>query len=115
MTAVFFLYPEDLIEWTTGDNDRGTGGLGGDPADVGFIAPEAISSNSFFLPLSNTSDVVDIESSSNVLIEGLWIFRADNETLMFPSNIESLHASLFFSLVVLRKGGHFGATSCSTS
>lgn len=60
------------------------GGLGGDPADVGLIAPDAISNNSFLLPLSNTSDVVDIESTSNVLIEGLWIFRVDNQSLIFP-------------------------------
>lgn len=87
MTSVLLLYPEDLIEWTTGDSDGGTGGLGGDPADVGFIAPESISGNSFFLPLSNTSDVVDIESSTNVDVDGMWIFGADGESLTFPGKM----------------------------
>ena len=87
VTSVVLLYPEDLIEWTTGDSNGGMGGLGGDPADVGLLAPDSISSNSFFLPLSNTSDVVDIESSTNVQVDGMWIFGVDNETLRFPGNM----------------------------
>ena len=86
MTSICLIYPEDLIEWTTGDGDGGMGGLGGDPADVGLMAPASLSNNSFFLPDSNTSDIVDIESTTNVMLDGLWIFRADGEAVSFPGS-----------------------------
>lgn len=99
VTTVLLLYPEDLIEWTTGDSDGGVGGLGGDPADVGLIAPDAISNNSFLLPFSNTSFVREIESTGNVFSEGLWMFRADSETVIFPG--EKLVVCLVVCLFVV--------------
>ena len=35
-TYVFFNYPVNGIQWTTGDASGGSGGLGGTPAQVGF-------------------------------------------------------------------------------
>lgn len=58
------------------------GGLGGDPADVGLISADP--AESYFLPISNTSDVVDIEPTTNVGIGGLWLFRVDNPYVIFP-------------------------------
>ena len=83
VTSVYMLYPENLIEWTTGDSDGGVGGLGGDPADVGLVSQDPAAS--FFFPnISNTSEVADIESTSNVGIAGLWIFRADGPYIISP-------------------------------
>ena len=71
-----------MIQWTTGDSDGGVGGLGGDPADVGLVSedPDA----SYFLGISNTSEVVDIESTGNFEVSGLWVFRADQSFIIFP-------------------------------
>ena len=80
-TAVFLLYPENLIEWTTGDADGGSGGLGGTPAEVGLVSEDPLESYFVFV---NSSDVVDIESSSNVEVAGLWIFRVDESSVIFP-------------------------------
>ena len=82
VTAVGLFYPDELIEWTTGDGDGGVGGLGGDPADVGLIGDNG--ANSFFLPASNTSDIVNIETTSNVFRAGLWGFRIDTPFILFP-------------------------------
>lgn len=83
MTSVFLLYPENLIEWTTGDSDGGVGGLGGTPAEVGLVSEDPL--QSFFINFLNASDVVDIESTSNVFIDGLYIFRVDGVFVIFPS------------------------------
>lgn len=84
VTAVFLLYPENLIEWTTGDSDGGVGGLGGTPAEVGLVSEDPLESIFIF---SNTSDVVDIESTTNVEIAGLWIFRVDQLFVISPGLI----------------------------
>lgn len=82
ITSISFLYPEDSILWTTGDADGGMGGLGGDPADVGFVAPDPTSS--LFISISNTPAVVDIESTSNVFVPGLYTFRFEGSSIFEP-------------------------------
>ena len=72
---MFLLYPDNLIEWTTGDSDGGVGGLGGTPAEVGLVSEDPF--NSVFIEFTNASDIVDIELTSNVGIDGLYIFRVD--------------------------------------
>ena len=83
VTFVGLLYADDMIEWTTGDADGGVDGLGGDPADVGFIDDNSVH---FGLPGSNTSDVLTLDSRSNVGMPGLWVFRADGENITVPGN-----------------------------
>jgi len=81
VTFVGLLYADDMIEWTTGDDDGGVGGLGGDPADVGFVDDNLLA---FFLPGSNTSDLLTLDSRSNVGMPGLWAFRVDGENITVP-------------------------------
>lgn len=64
----------------TGDRDGGVGGLGGDRADVGFIGDDP--NDVFFLPASNTSAVLQLDSTSNVGIEGLWLFEVGSGVMM---------------------------------
>lgn len=80
---VALLYADDMIQWMTGDADGGVNGLGGDRADVGLVSEDPI--NSFFLPASNTSAVLMLDSMSNVGDGGLWIFRVDQDMVIQPS------------------------------
>ena len=75
LTLAGFSYANEMIEWTTGDADGGMNGLGGNPADVGFIGEGG--SNSFFISLSGLSDVIKLDTLTNVGIPGLLIFRVD--------------------------------------
>ena len=72
-TIVAQLYPEDLIQWTTGDGDGGSGGLGGSPAEVGFVSGNFSS----FLALSGDPAVVDVEEVANTVMRGLFVFRVE--------------------------------------
>ena len=56
----------------TGDSDGGVNGFGGDRADVGFIGE---GSNMFFLPGSNTGAVLELDTTTNVGVGGVWIFE----------------------------------------
>lgn len=79
---VALLYADDMIQWMTGDADGGVNGLGGDRADVGFVSENPM--NNFFLPASNTSAVLMLDSMSNVGMAGLWLFRVDLDTIILP-------------------------------
>jgi len=74
-----FLYANGLIQWTTGDASGGSGGFGGTPAQVGFNAGDGERFAS--VPGSQTSDIVNIDSTSNVDRRGVWIFRIDEEEI----------------------------------
>ena len=84
ISFAFLLYADEMIEWTTGDADGGNGGLGGDPADVGFV-DDSDGSNSFFIPGSNTSDIRNVDTTTNVGLPGGWLFRVDGESISNPS------------------------------
>lgn len=68
-----FLYLDDGIEWTTGDDGGGFNGLGGMPAQVGYDAGDSI--NYYTVPGSMTPSIADIETTSNVGVPGLYIFQ----------------------------------------
>ena len=87
VTTVFLLYAQDSIQWTTGDNAGGLDGLGGNPATAGLRGDS--SADNFTIPSSNTADIINIEFSSNVMIDGLWIFRVDGD-IIFPSKCDAL-------------------------
>ena len=85
----------------TGDADGGVNGLGGDRADVGLVSENP--SNSFFLPASNTSAVLMLDSMSNVGSGGVWLFRVDQDFVIQPSmSSKNYRDSYSFSLIVLR-------------
>ena len=78
---VLFLYADDLIQWTTGDIS-GTNGLGGTPAQCGFNAGDG--DRFFSIPGSQTAAILNIDSTSNVDVPGLWIFRVDQNEITEP-------------------------------
>ena len=73
---VLFLYAD--LQWTTGDISGGFNGLGGTEALAGFNAGDQI--NSYTLPGSRTSSIIDITTTSNVGIPGTWIFKVGQGT-----------------------------------
>ena len=70
-----FLYLDDGIEWTTGQSSGGTNGLNGTEAQVGYDAGDGI--NYYTVPGSMTPCIVDIETTSNVGIPGMYVFQVD--------------------------------------
>ena len=78
---VIFLYADNGIEWTTGDASGGIDGLGGTPAHVGFNAGDG--NRSATVPASRTPAIIDIETTSNVGILGMWVLQVDEEELEF--------------------------------
>ena len=80
---VAFLYADDLIQWTTGDASGGTDGFDGTPAQGGFNAGDGV--RYFSIPGSQTADIVNIDTTSNVEVPGLWMFRVDKNALSTPS------------------------------
>ncbi len=69
-----FLYADDLIEWAMGDRDD-------DPADIGFTD---VIEESVYIPVSNTSDVINVATTSNIGIPGVWIFQIDSASIIVP-------------------------------
>lgn len=63
-------YRYEQCAWTTGDASGGVGGLGGTPAAAGFDAGNMI--DSFELPGSRTAAVLDLCTTSNVGLPGVW-------------------------------------------
>ncbi|CAJ0961135.1 unnamed protein product [Ranitomeya imitator] len=72
-SIVMFRYQD--IQWTTGTASGGDPhtGLGGTPAQAGFNTDTEY----FNIPFSRTEHIINIKSSSNVGIPGLWVFRVD--------------------------------------
>ena len=73
-----FLYED--IQWTTSSDSGGVGGLGGNPAIVGFNAGDGV--RSVEIPDSNTNEIVNIETTSNIGVPGLWVFRVDEQEIV---------------------------------
>ena len=73
-TYAIFLYADGMIQWTTGDNDGGVDGLGGTPAQVGFNRGDGV--NFAAIPASRTADFINLPSTSNVGVPGVWIFES---------------------------------------
>ena len=70
---VIFLYPDERIQWTTGDASLGRDGLGGTRAIAGINAGV----NSIIIPGSSSPSIVNIEKTSNVGTPGIWMFKVD--------------------------------------
>ena len=75
-----FNYADGEIQWTTGDASGGSGGFGGTPAQVGFNAGDGLRFAN--VPDSQTVEIVNITSTSNVDRPGVWMFRVDEEQIM---------------------------------
>ncbi len=80
MSYTIFLYADDLIQWTTGDDSGGVNGLGGNQARVGINAGDG---KTFIThEYSNTSEVINIASSrvpeNGVDRNGVLVYRVDS-------------------------------------
>ena len=77
LSFVIFLYADGEIQWTTGDVLSDSTGW---PAKVGFDAGDGI--RYFAVPGSWTAAIINIASTSNVGIPGMWIFRIDGQEVV---------------------------------
>ena len=68
---VIFLYAD--LQWTTGDYSNGTDGLGGTEALAGINAGDGV--NSVTIPGSLSPNIINLVTTSNVGIPGVWMFK----------------------------------------
>ena len=88
-TYAIYLYADGLIQWTTSDVQGGVNGLGGDqPPVAGYSAGDGIRNISFMISGSLTNDIINIASTSNVLVPGMWVFQLheDDVALLYSDN-----------------------------
>lgn len=79
-TFVLFLYEDNGIQWTTGDNQGGTNGLGGSrPARIGFDAADGGNTyTSVLRSLNDTECILKIDDFSNIGIPGMFLYEVSN-------------------------------------
>ena len=82
-----FHYADGQIRWTTGTASGGRDGVGGTEAQVGFNAGDGV--RFFSVPGSQTSDIINIDTTSNVGVAGVWVFRVDAEEMVPPTSCTS--------------------------
>ena len=76
-----YLYADGLIQWASG-------AIGSDAALAGYDAGDGVTS--FTVPVSQTDDIIDIVSTSNVNVPGMWVFRLDEDDLVFSNCSDDL-------------------------
>jgi cysteine-rich repeat protein len=74
----------ERCEWTTGDASGGMGGFGGTPAQAGFDAGNL--RDFFALPGSFTRGILNVCTTSNVGVPGLWQFQIRGGTVAMCGN-----------------------------
>ena len=79
LSFVIFLYADGEIQWTTGDASGGSGGFGGTPAQVGFNTGDGERFAS--VPGSQTADIINIDTTSNIGVPGVWLFQVNEEEI----------------------------------
>ena len=77
LSFAMFLYADGEIQWTTGSASGGSGGFGGTPAQVGFDAGDG--ERFFSVPGSQTNDIVNIDTTTNVGVPGVWMFQVNGD------------------------------------
>ena len=71
ISFVVFLYADGLIQWLWSDDHEGI------PAEVGVNTGDGI--HFFRHPDSNTLNLLNITTTSNVDMPGVWVIRTDEE------------------------------------
>ncbi|XP_048368680.1 alpha-tectorin isoform X2 [Sphaerodactylus townsendi] len=107
-TSSFAMFNYEEINWTTGTASGGDPltGLGGVMAQSGFNGGN--NTNYFSIPGSRTTEIVNIEETTNVNLPGRWVFRIDGREID-PANGCSARGQF------LRQGEIFWEnTNCST-
>ena len=87
---VIYLYADGMIQWTTGDASHGT------PAQVGFNAGSG--NRSTTVPGSRTTSIVNIDTTSNVDVPGMWVFRVDGEAVEAGGCSSETEGSIVFHI-----------------
>lgn len=74
-------------EWTTGDASGGSGGLGGTPAQAGFDAGNSV--DFVEIPGSRTASILNLCTTSNVGMPGIWRFSVRGGAVSCPGTGEA--------------------------
>ena len=90
------MYADGEIQWTTGDASGGVSGLGGTPAQVGFNAGDGV--NFAKVPASRTPDIINIDTTSNVGIPGVWIFQVNEARIVIANGKGLLPYANYFTI-----------------
>ena len=83
-----YLYADGLIQWTASVDQGGENGFGGNAALVGYNAGDEITS--FKVPGSQTDNILNIVSTSNIGVPGVLVFRLDEDDIFLPQCDETL-------------------------
>jgi len=75
------------MQWTTGDDSGGNGGLGGTEALAGINAGDQ--TNFVTIPGSLTPSIIKIAQTSNIGNPGVWIFRVDPGKYMYIHTVKN--------------------------
>ena len=78
-TYAIFLYADGEIQWTTGDADGGTNGLGGNTAQIGFNRGDGTDFG--IIPISGTIEVGIVATTSSVGENGVYVFKISDSTI----------------------------------
>ena len=70
-TFIIYLYADNLIQWSHSGR-----------ALAGYNAGDGIVS--YTIPGSLTEEIINIDSTTNVGVPGMWVFRVDQEQLTLP-------------------------------
>ena len=70
---------------------------GGDTSTIGFNAGDGIRHFTLSDRFTSTESTLDLETSSNVGIPGVYIFRVDQEEIMVPRGILNTCRNLYFN------------------
>ena len=76
------MYADGKIQWTTGDNSRGSNGINGIEALAGINAGNGY--DYYVISGSRTSSIINIARTTNVGILGTYIFKVGG---MYVANV----------------------------
>ena len=93
-----YLYADGLIQWTASVAQGGFNGFGGNAALAGYNAGDELVS--FTVPGSQTDNILNIVSLSNVDVPGMLVFRLDKDDVFSSCGNSSLGKGLLLICTV---------------
>lgn len=78
-TSSYVIFHFGEIQWTTGDKSGGSGGFGGSEAVVGINKGDRM--NYVSVIGSGMPEIVDVETQSNIMRLGVFMYRTDNQKI----------------------------------
>ena len=95
-----YLYADGLIQWTASIDQGGINGSGGNAALVGYNAGDELTS--FKVPGSQTDNILNIVSTSNIGFPGVWVFRLDEDDVIFPPCDDNLFGKITLKFMLIK-------------